>query len=98
MRKDPLEEALEKIGVRLEKKDVSPVTQMLASGVGGIGGQVAGAALNLGTIGKAVLGLVGAVAGHVAVTYRVRFEKPKSAADEEQIDKPETPMAFSDRR
>ncbi len=97
MRKDPLEEALEKIGVKLERKDVNPMTQMIASGVGGIAGQVGGSALNLGTIGKALLGLAGAVAGHVAVTYRIRFESPK-AKDDEQIDKPETPMAFSDRR
>lgn len=83
--KDPLEEALEKVGVRLEKKDVSPITQMIASGVGSIAGHVVGGSLlHLGTIGKAVTSLAGAVVGHVAVTYRVRFEKPK-AEDEGEV-------------
>jgi hypothetical protein len=75
MRKDPLEEALEKVGVRLEKKDVSPLTQMIAGGLGGIAGSVGGSLLGLGTIGKAIASLAGAVTGHVAVTYRVRLEK-----------------------
>jgi outer membrane lipoprotein SlyB len=92
VQKDPLEAALEKIGVRLEKKDVNPLTQMLASGVGGIAGQVVGGALKLGGVGRAVVSLLGAVAGHVAVTYRIHLEKPGTKATDEGI------AAVSDRR
>jgi hypothetical protein len=103
MRKDPLEEALEKIGVKLERKDVTPVTQMIASGVGGIAGQVAGSAMRLGGIGTAILGLLGAVVGHVAVTYRIQLEKPAAPRTEGQDaghgpPATESPMPYSDRR
>lgn len=88
---DPLEEALKKVGVRLEKKpDVHPVTQMLGSGLGGIAGSIAGGYLGLGVIGRALVSLGGAVAGHVAVTYNVRFGRESDDRD--------SPMAFSDRR
>jgi hypothetical protein len=94
--KDPLEEALEKVGVHLEKRDVSPITQMIASGLGSIAGSVvAGHFFHLGTIGKALASLGGAVAGHLAVTYRVQLEKPR---DQGEADRPESPMVVSDRR
>lgn len=98
VKKDPLEAALEKVGVRLEKReDVNPLTQMIASGMGGIAGQVVGGSiLKLGGVGRAVVSLMGAVAGHVAVTYRIRFEKPKT--EEGHVDRPESPMVVSDRR
>ena len=99
MKKDPLEAALEKVGVRLEKKDVSPITQMIAGGVGGIAGSVVGGSvLKLGAIGKAVASLAGAVIGHVVVTYRIHLEKPKAQGEEGQIDQPDSPMSVSDRR
>jgi hypothetical protein len=91
--KDPLEEALEKVGIHLEKKpDVSPITQMLSSGLGGIAGSVVGGLAGLGPIGKAVSGLAGAVLGHVFSTYHVRLVPPKSEGETE------SPMAWSDRR
>jgi hypothetical protein len=93
--KDPLEEALEKIGVHLERKDVNPVTQMIASGVGSIAGTIAGSLLRFGTIGRAVTSLAGAVIGHVAVTYRISIEKPKADGE---VSTPPSPMAVSDRR
>ncbi|HZU99389.1 MAG TPA: hypothetical protein VFF73_21960 [Planctomycetota bacterium] len=94
--KDPLEEALEKVGVHLEKRDVSPVTQMIAGGLGSIAGSfLGGRFLHLGTIGKALASLGGAVVGHVAVTYRVHFEPRKYVASPPP---PESPMAVSDRR
>jgi len=92
--KDPLEEALEKVGVHLEKKDVNPITQMIAGGLGGIGaGFLGGHFFHLGTIGKAICSLGGAVAGHVLVTYRIRLEPPRR---NETV--PESPMTVSDRR
>jgi hypothetical protein len=94
-KKDPLEEALEKVGVHLEKKDVNPVTQMIASGLGGLAGNIGGSMLKLGFIGKGILGLAGAVIGHVAVTYRIHLERPK---DEGEMAAPESPMPYSDRR
>jgi hypothetical protein len=99
VKKDPLEEALAKIGVHLEKKDVNPVTQMIAGGVGGIAGSVLGGSVfNLGAIGKAVASLAGAVIGHVAVTYRIHLEKPAPRSDEPISEPPESPMSVSDRR
>lgn len=96
MKKDPLEEALEKVGVHLERKDVTPLTQMIASGLGSIAGHVGGSLMGLGTIGKAVSSLAGAVIGHVAVTYRIHLERPKKQDDEGEVR--ESTMAVSDRR
>jgi hypothetical protein len=92
-RTDPLEDALARVGVRLEKKpDVHPVTQMLASGLGGIVGGELGALAGLGLLGKALSSLAGAVVGHVASSYNVRLVRPADAAA------PSEPMAWSDRR
>jgi hypothetical protein len=74
---DPLEEALEKVGIHLEKKEVSPITQMLAGGVGGILGSVAGGMLGLGWIGKAFTALGGSIVGHVGVSYRFHYQPPR---------------------
>ena len=94
-KKDPLEEALEKVGVHLEKKDVNPVTQMIASGLGGLAGNVGGSMLKLGIIGKGVLALAGAVVGHVAVTYRIHLERPKDQDGMANGPEPESPMPYS---
>ncbi len=94
--KDPLEEVLEKVGVHLEKREVNPITQMIASGLGSIaGGIVGGHFFHLGTVGKAITSLAGAVVGHVAVTYRFHLEKPRADGE---VDRPESPMTVSDRR
>jgi hypothetical protein len=96
MQPDPVDEALKKIGVRLEKKpDVKPVTQMIASGVGGIGGHLLGGFFGLGTVGKMAVSLLGSVAGHVAVTYDVHLEPRKDAGPQGE---PVGPAEFSDRR
>lgn len=93
MKKDPIVDALGKAGLELEKKpDVHPVTQMLAGGLGGIAGGHIGAMVGLGELGKALASLAGAVVGHIAATYDVRF------ADRHDPDRPRSPMAWSDRR
>jgi hypothetical protein len=91
---DPVEDALHRVGVHLEKKpDVHPVTQMLAGGLGGIAGGQLGAIAGLGVLGRALASLAGAIVGHIAVTYDVRLERPDR--DEDGKD---SPMAVSDRR
>ena len=85
---DPFEDALARVGLEAEKKDVTPVTQMIASGLGGVAGSVASGAAGFGPVGRAVGSLFGAVAGHIAVTYRIHRKAPA----------PEPQAAWSDRR
>lgn len=85
---DPFEDALSRVGLEAEKKDVTPVTQMLASGFGGLAGSLASGAAGFGPIGRAVGSLLGAVAGHIAVSYRIH----------RKADAPEPQAAWSDRR
>lgn len=72
---DPIHDALGKAGIKLEPREATAVEQMVAGGVGGIAGTALGMAAGWGWIGKALASLGGAIAGHLIVTHRVRFER-----------------------
>ena len=72
---DPIRDALGKAGIQLEPREATAVEQMVAGGVGGIAGTALGMAAGWGWIGKALASLGGAIAGHLIVTHRVRFER-----------------------
>lgn len=89
---DPLSDALRPLGIEVERREAGPIEQIVASGVGGIVGNLIGSGLGLGLVGRGALGILGSIAGHLAVTHRV--VPPPTVAP----DGPESPMRYSDRR
>lgn len=93
MSDDPVEDGLRKLGIHVERREASPLKQMIGSGLGGIAGSAVAAAVGAGWLGKALASLGGSVLGHIVVTHRVTYE-PTTRGDGE----PEEPMRWSDRR
>lgn len=77
---DDLREALERRGVRVERREVGVVPQMVASGLGGIAGSALAHAAGAGWFGRALASLGGSIVGHLAATHRVRMARPREAA------------------
>lgn len=71
---DPIEDGLRRLGVHVERRDATPLQQMVASGLGGIAGSALAAVVGAGWLGKALASLGGSVLGHVVVTHHVTYE------------------------
>jgi hypothetical protein len=91
--KGPVQELLQPLGLAVEPREVGPIPHIIATGVGSLLGYSLMASARLGFIGCAVGSIGGAVLGHVAVTHRI-----VCAPRRERADRPESPMAVSDRR
>lgn len=96
MSDDPVDEGLRRLGLHVERREASPLEQMVASGLGGIAGSALAAVVGSGWLGKALLSLGGSVVGHMVVTHRVTYE-PMARRDVAS-DAPEGPTRWSDRR
>jgi hypothetical protein len=80
---DPLEDALTQIGIEVEaREDSTPLRQMVASGLGGLGGQFLARLAGFGWLGIGLSALAGSALGHVAVTYRVKPSNQPDATPE----------------
>lgn len=89
---DPIGEKLNEMGIPIERRDASPIEQIVAGGLGGMAGQLLGNALGCGVIGRSILSICGSIVGHVVITHRVA-ERPRPAAEG-----PPSPSGWSDRR
>jgi hypothetical protein len=77
---DPIGEKLNEMGIPVERRDASPIEQIVAGGLGGMAGQLLGNALGFGVIGRSLFSIGGSIVGHLVVTHRVA-ERPRPAAD-----------------
>ena len=89
---DPVADALRPLGIEVERREAGPIEQIVASGVGGIAGNLLGSVAGLGIIGRGLAAIGGSILGHLVVTHRV-VPAPTPAPDG-----PESPMKYSDRR
>lgn len=93
MSEDPVREGLRRAGIQVEPRPVGPIAQIVAGGLGSLGGQLLARAAGMGPIGVALAGIGGAIVGHLAATNRVTIEPPPAGEPG-----PGSPMAYSDRR
>jgi hypothetical protein len=91
--KGPVGDLLHPLGLAVEPREVGPIAQIVASGVGSLIGSVVAAAAGYGMVGRAVASIGGAVLGHVVVTNRI-VREPRV----ERVEGPASPVAVSDRR
>jgi hypothetical protein len=89
---DPLADALRPLGIEVEKREAGPIEQIVASGLGGIAGNLLGSAAGFGIIGRGLAAMAGSILGHLVVTHRV-VEAPTP-----EPDGPGSPVRHSDRR
>jgi outer membrane lipoprotein SlyB len=68
---DPLADALRPLGVEVERREAGPIESIVASGLGGIAGNLLASGLGLGIIGRGLASIAGSIAGHLIVTHRL---------------------------
>ena len=71
MEDDPIQELAKRLGLELKRRPTTPIKQMIASGLGSLGGQGVGRLAGLGWVGVGLASLTGAIAGHLVATYRL---------------------------
>jgi hypothetical protein len=89
---DPVADALRPLGIEVERREAGPIESIIASGVGGMAGNLLGSAAGFGMIGRGVAAIAGSILGHLVVTHRI-VPAPAPAPDG-----PENPGRWSDRR
>ena len=92
MSDEPIKDALEDMGVYVERREAGVVPQLLGSAAGSIVGQILAGVVRLGPVGRIVGMLGGAIVGQLAVTHRIRYEPSRGDSG------PESPAKHSDRR
>jgi hypothetical protein len=73
MDREGIKDALRAQGIEIEPREPTPVENLVASGLGSLGGQLVAKVLRFGWLGTGIAGVAGGALGLIAVRYRARW-------------------------